>query len=68
MRYKAIALTTVCPVCRVSRNEAVDHADLKRLVVASNRTVILNRRAAVATALATSLGPIRLGLDVVSRA
>lgn len=58
---------TVRPVRRVSRHEVIDYADLNRLVVALNRTAILNRRAAIATALATSLGAIRLGLDVVLR-
>lgn len=58
---------TYRPVRRVSRHEVIDYADLNRLVVALNRTAILNRRAALATAAATSLAAIRLALDAASR-
>ena len=37
-------------VRRVSREEALDHADYNRLVIAMNRSQLLNRRAALATA------------------
>lgn len=37
-------------VRRVSRDETLDHADYNRLVTAMNRSQLLNRRAALATA------------------
>lgn len=42
-------------VRRVSRFEALDAADINRLVVAINRNQILNRRAALASAVAAFL-------------
>ena len=38
------------PVRRISRFEELDAADINRLVVAMNRSAILNRRAALASA------------------
>ncbi len=38
-------------VRRVEKGEELDHRDLNRIVVAINRTQILNRRAALATAI-----------------
>lgn len=52
---------TIRPVRRVSRFETIDDADPNRLVVALNRTAVLNRRATPATGLAT------LGLDAAVR-
>ncbi len=49
---------------RICRGEHIDHHDLNRIVVAFNRTQILNRRAALATALAGALAAIRLILDL----
>jgi len=40
-------------VRRVSKSEELDAADINRLVVAMNRSAILNRRAALATAAST---------------
>ncbi|GAA3996599.1 hypothetical protein [Sphingomonas humi] len=51
---------------RVSATEHLDHQDLNRLVVAFNRTQILNRRAALATALAAFAGALRTGLGMVA--
>jgi hypothetical protein len=57
---------TVRPVRRVSRHETIDYADINRLVVALNRAAILNRRVALATAVAASLTAARLALTVAS--
>ncbi len=46
--YRAGAHT----VRRISRFEDLDHADLNRMVVAMNRSALLNRRAALASAAA----------------
>jgi hypothetical protein len=46
--YQAGART----VRRISRFEDLDHADLNRMVVAMNRSALLNRRAALASAAA----------------
>ncbi len=48
---------------RIKRGEILDHADINRLVTAMNRTQILNSRAALATAAATVLAGVRLGLS-----
>lgn len=53
------------PQRRVSKFEDFNHADLNRLVTALNRARILNARAAVATAIATLLGGLRIGLDLL---
>lgn len=45
---------------RICRDEMLDHADFNRMVVAYNRTQILNARAAIATAVAGILAAIRL--------
>ena len=50
---------------RVSATEHLDHQDLNRLVVAFNRTQLLNRRAALATALAAFAGALRMALGLV---
>lgn len=50
---------------RVSATEHLDHHDLNRLVVAFNRTQLLNRRAALATALAAFAGALRMALGLV---
>lgn len=46
--YQAGART----VRRVSKFEALDHSDINRMVVAMNRSAVLNRRAALASAAA----------------
>lgn len=50
-------------VRRISRREELDAADLNRLVIALNRTQILNARAATSTAAAALLLAARFGLD-----
>jgi hypothetical protein len=45
---------------RVSQHETIDQSDLNRIVVSFNRTQILNRRAALATAVSAAIIAIRL--------
>lgn len=52
-------------VRRISKHEALDAADINRLVIALNRTQILSARAALATACAAILAAIRLGLSAL---
>lgn len=54
-------------VRRISRLDEPDAADINRLVVALNRSQILNSRAALTTACAGVLAAIRLALDVAGR-
>jgi len=49
---------------RISRTESLDAADVNRIVVAFNRAQILNRRAALTTAVAALLAAVRLALDL----
>ena len=55
-------------VRRISRLDEPDAADINRLVVALNRSQILNSRAALTTACAGILAALRLALDVAGRA
>jgi membrane protein implicated in regulation of membrane protease activity len=48
---------------RISRNEVLDHADINRIVIAMNRTQILNSQGALATAIAALLAGLRLGVN-----
>ena len=48
---------------RISRNEVLDHADINRMVIAMNRTQILNSQAALSTAIAAVLAGLRLGVN-----
>ncbi len=41
------------PLRRVSKTEEIDEADFNRMVVAFNRTQVLNARAALATGIST---------------
>lgn len=50
---------------RICRDEILDHADFNRMVVAYNRTQILNARAAIATAAAGILAAIRLSATMI---
>ncbi|OBX19239.1 hypothetical protein A9995_08955 [Erythrobacter sp. QSSC1-22B] len=50
----------------ICRSEILDHADFNRMVVAHNRTQILNARAAVATATAGILAAIRLSGTMIA--
>lgn len=52
-------------VRRISRCEILDFRDINRLIVAFNRTQLLNRRAAMATSATALLAVIRLCLDIV---
>lgn len=51
---------------RICRHEMLDHADFNRMVVAYNRTQILNARAAIATAVAGILAAIRLSGSMIA--
>lgn len=53
------------PVRRISKFETLDAADLNRLVVAMNRSAILNRRAALATAASTLCLALRFAASLV---
>jgi len=50
---------------RICRDEMLDHADFNRMVVAYNRTQILNARAAIATAVAGILATLRLSGNMI---
>lgn len=52
------------PVRRISRFERLDHADINRLVVAMNRSAILNRRAALATAVSAACLSLRFAASL----
>ena len=52
---------------RVSATEHLNHQDLNRLVVAFNRTQLLDRRAALATAFAAFSGALRMPLGVLGQ-
>ena len=62
--YQAGART----IRRVSRFETLDHADLNRMVVAMNRSAILNRRAALASAAAAICFALRFAAVLVADA
>lgn len=49
---------------RVSRSEIFDHRDFHRMVVALNRTQILNSRAALATAVAALMAGASLAFHM----
>lgn len=49
---------------RISKNEELDHADYNRIVIALNRTQILNSQAALATGLTTALAGLRLIMEL----
>ncbi len=53
-------------VRRVEKDEEIDHRDLNRIVVAINRTQILNRRAALATAISAVAFAAKMANDLVS--
>lgn len=50
---------------RICRDEVLDSADFNRMVVAYNRTQILNARAAIATAIAGILAGLRLSANII---
>ncbi len=51
---------------RICRDEMLDHADFNRMVVAYNRTQILNARAAIATAIAGILATMRVSGNMIA--
>ena len=52
------------PIRRVSRFEELNAADINRLVVAMNRSAILNRRAALASAASAACFALRFAADL----
>lgn len=52
---------------RISRHEAIDAADLNRIIVAMNRSQIANQRAALATAASAFALGLRLLVDLLLR-
>ncbi len=55
-------------VRRVEKGEELDHRDLNRIVVAINRTQILNRRAALATAVSALAFAAKMANDMLPSA
>ena len=51
---------------RVSRSEALDAADLNRIVTAVNRNAVLGCRAALAAAVSAACVALRFAVDLVS--
>ncbi len=51
-------------VRRISRSETLDAADLNRMVVAMNRSAILNRRAALASAASATCLALRFAASL----
>ena len=62
--YQAGART----IRRVPRSETLDHADLNRMAVAMNRSAILNRRAALASAAAAIYIALRFAGSLIADA
>lgn len=54
------------PVRRISRFEDLDAADINRLVVAMNRTALLNRRAALASAASAACLALRFAASLAT--
>jgi uncharacterized protein with ACT and thioredoxin-like domain len=52
-------------VRRISKHEQLDSIDLNRIIVAMNRTQMLNARAALATAAAATLAGLRIALGTL---
>lgn len=50
---------------RICREEMLDHADFNRMVIAFNRTQILNARAAITTAITGILATLRLSGNMI---
>ena len=51
-------------VRRISRYEELNSADINRIIVAMNRSAILNRRAALATAASAACIALRFAADL----
>jgi hypothetical protein len=54
-------------VRRISRAETLDAADLNRIIVAINRSQILNSQAAMAATASALFAALRFGLDALVR-
>ena len=54
-------------VRRISRFEELDSADINRIVIAINRSALLNRRAAVASAASAACLALRFAAELVVR-
>ena len=54
-------------VRRVSKSEDINSLDLNRIVTAINRTQLLNRRAALATALCALIIALKFAHDMLTR-
>lgn len=52
---------------RVSRFEELDSADLNRIVIAINRSSLLNSRAALAAAVSAASLAVRFAADLLAR-
>jgi outer membrane protein assembly factor BamE (lipoprotein component of BamABCDE complex) len=50
---------------RIGKSEALDHRDINRIIVAMNRSQILNRRAALATAASALAIALKLAQDAL---
>ncbi|MCW5858495.1 MAG: hypothetical protein KIS63_09420 [Caldilineales bacterium] len=57
-------LSTRHKLRRISRNETLDAADVNRIVVAINRTQILNARAALAAAASAACVALRFAMTL----
>jgi hypothetical protein len=55
-------------VRRVEKGEELDHRDLNRIVVTINRSQILNRRAALATAVSALAFAAKMAKDMLAAA
>jgi hypothetical protein len=54
-------------VRRVDKDEELDHQDLNRIIVAMNRSQVLNRRAALATAASALAIALKFGVELIAR-
>jgi hypothetical protein len=54
-------------VRRIDKDESLDHQDFNRLVVMMNRTQLLNRRAALATAASALAIALKFADDLLTR-
>ena len=53
-------------VRRISKLEQLDHADINRIVVALNRSSVLNRRAALASFLSAAIVALRIVVGMLT--
>ncbi len=54
-------------VRRIDKDESLDHRDFNRIVVMMNRTQLLNRRAALATAASALAIALKFAYDLLTR-